>query len=156
MDILTSQVHSAETKKLLYFVQQSSQNIALKNHTDFMNNPSSTDKLNQKRINRLHGATNHTMTIEEATIILEISAKATAKLMSRWVAEGWFTRIRRGLYVPIKQNEESLVDPWITATRISRPGYIGALSAAEYWGPAYLLLLIGFILKSISQMIQAH
>lgn len=99
-----------------------------------MNKPSVTSKLNQNRISQLHSAANHTITVEEAAAILKMSAKDFAKLMSRWVKQGWFSRIKRGLYVPIKQDEGPLDDPWITATKIYRPCYIGALNAAEYWG----------------------
>jgi predicted transcriptional regulator of viral defense system len=100
-----------------------------------MNKSSGTDKLNQKRISQLHTTTHHTFTVEEAATILKMPVKAVAKLMSRWVEQGWFSRIKRGLYISIKQDEmKGSDDPWITATKIYHPCYIGALNAAEYWG----------------------
>ena len=102
-----------------------------------MNNLSGVAKRNQKRITAIYKAANHAITVEEAAAILKMSQKDVAKLMSRWVEQGWFSRIKRGLYVPtIKANENELPlnDPWIIATKIYGPCYIGALNAAEHWG----------------------
>jgi len=100
-----------------------------------MNKLSGTGKLNQKRISVIFNAANHTTSIEEAAILLEIPKKEVAKLMSRWVEQGWFTRIKRGLYLPNKPDARNLPidDPWVMATKLYNPCYIGALSAAEYW-----------------------
>lgn len=101
-----------------------------------MNKISSTGKRNQKRITAIHDAANHTITIDEAAIILEMPPKEVAKLMSRWVEQGWFSRIKRGLYIPIKPDDKDLPrnNSWIIAAKLYSPCYIGALSAAEYWG----------------------
>lgn len=100
-----------------------------------MYKPYGIGKLNQNRISQLHIVANHTITVEEAATILKMSAKDTSKLMSRWVEQGWFSRIKRGLYIPIKRDEMTgLSDPWGTATKIYRPCYIGALNAAAHWG----------------------
>jgi len=94
----------------------------------------SVSKINQNRINQLDSMMNHTFTIEEAAIVLGMSAKEAAKLMSRWVGHGRFVRLKRGLYARVKQEDEQLNDPWVTATKLYQPCYIGGLSAAEYWG----------------------
>lgn len=94
----------------------------------------SVGKINQNQISQLDNIGNHTFTIEEAAIVLGMSAKEAANLMSRWVGHGRFVRLKRGLYARVKQERELLDDPWITATKLYHPCYIGALSAAEYWG----------------------
>ncbi len=60
-----------------------------------------------------------------------------AKMLSRWVGQGWLSRVRRGLYVPVplesRTTDVPLEDPWIVASRLFNPCYIGGWSAAEYW-----------------------
>ncbi len=101
-----------------------------------MNKISNVSKLNQKRIATILNGANHTITVEEAATLLAMTKNEVAKLMSRWIEQGWFARIKRGLYVSIKPDARGLPlnDPWIIATKIYSPSYIGALSAAEYWG----------------------
>ncbi len=59
-------------------------------------------------------------------------------MLARWAKKGWFSRIRRGLYVPIPLESQTadtvLEDPWLVAERLYAPCYIGGWSAAEYWG----------------------
>lgn len=79
-----------------------------------------------------------TITVEEAAAILGLSRLATAKLMARWVQQGWLTRLRRGLYAPVpleaRTAETAIEDPWGIAARIFEPCYVGGWSAAEHWG----------------------
>lgn len=59
-------------------------------------------------------------------------------LMARWARQGWMVRVRRGLYVPVpleaRTSDAAIEDPWVIATRVLEPCYIGGWSAAEYWG----------------------
>jgi len=79
-----------------------------------------------------------TVTVEEASSILGMSRLDIAKLLARWAQQGWMTRVRRGLYVPVpleaQSPEGALEDPWVIAARIFEPCYIGGWSAAEHWG----------------------
>ena len=79
-----------------------------------------------------------TVTVEEASAILGMSRLDTAKLMARWAQQGWLTRVRRGLYVPVpleaRTPDVALEDPWVIAARVFAPCYIGGWSAAEHWG----------------------
>jgi predicted transcriptional regulator of viral defense system len=58
-------------------------------------------------------------------------------VLSRWMQQGWVSRVRRGLYIPVPLEALStdvvLDDPWIVAERLFSPCYIGGWSAAEYW-----------------------
>lgn len=86
------------------------------------------------RITTLLELANHTIiTVEEAAVILGMPKRETAKLMSRWAGQGRLSRLKRGLYVSGKPDLANL-DPWLFATRIYHSCYIGALSAAEFWG----------------------
>jgi len=94
------------------------------------------NKLNHSRLTQLYTAANCTLSIEEAANILQMPRKEVAKLMARWVEQGWFLRIKRGLYISIKPDVTglSLNNSWAIVKKIYNPCYIGGLSAAEYWG----------------------
>jgi predicted transcriptional regulator of viral defense system len=74
---------------------------------------------------------------EEVPDILGIPAVATRKLLSRWESQGWIIRLRRGVYLPLPLEAQSskqwTEDPWIIATILFEPCYIGGWSACEYW-----------------------
>ncbi|MBW2108976.1 MAG: type IV toxin-antitoxin system AbiEi family antitoxin domain-containing protein [Deltaproteobacteria bacterium] len=95
----------------------------------------STDR---ERIGAIIRGTKGTVSVEDAGKILGISSTEAAKMLARWAKKGWFSRIRRGLYVPIplesKTADMVLEDPWLVAERLYAPCYIGGWSAAEYWG----------------------
>lgn len=79
-----------------------------------------------------------TITVEQAAVTLGIPSAKAAQLLARLSKQGWLSRIRRGLYVPIPIEAQSadvpIEDPWIIANRIYSPCYIGGWSAAEHWG----------------------
>ncbi|MFA5140398.1 MAG: type IV toxin-antitoxin system AbiEi family antitoxin [Elusimicrobiota bacterium] len=70
--------------------------------------------------------------------ILGILPLAARKLLSRWEAQGWVVRIKRGIYLPLpleaQSSERWTEDPWLVATILFEPCYIGGWSACEYWG----------------------
>ncbi|OGA09139.1 MAG: hypothetical protein A2W68_13030 [Betaproteobacteria bacterium RIFCSPLOWO2_02_64_14] len=78
------------------------------------------------------------MSPEQAASILDLPPIQAAKLLSRWTAQGWLARVRRGLYVPVpltaRTADVALEDPWIVAERLFSPCYIGGWTAAEHWG----------------------
>jgi len=59
-----------------------------------------------------------------------------AKLLARWVGQGWLVRIRRGLYAPVPleatSSEQVLSNPWVLVEQVFAPGYVGGWSAAEH------------------------
>lgn len=76
-------------------------------------------------------------TTTAAAKILNITNIDTAKTLSRWVKQGWLTRVRRGLYavVPIEalDTHQTLENAWALAPALYSPCYIGGWSATEYW-----------------------
>lgn len=94
----------------------------------------STDR---ERIGTIIRGTKGTVSVGEAGEILGISSTEAAKMLARWAKKGWFSRVLRGLYVPIplesRTAEVVLEDPWLVAERLFSPCYIGGWSAAEYW-----------------------
>ena len=78
-----------------------------------------------------------TVTPAEAAEILRVPARKAARLLTSWARNGWLSRVRRGLYVPVPLEATSaegpLDDPWLVAAALFRPCYIGGWSAAEHW-----------------------
>ena len=77
-----------------------------------------------------------TISVEEAAEVLKVATTDAAKMLSRWTKNGWMTRVRRGLYIPVplesRTTDVPLEDPWLVAGRLFAPCYIGGWSAAEY------------------------
>lgn len=74
----------------------------------------------------------------QAAQVWKMDRIGASKILSRLVAQGWLTRLRRGTYMA-RPMEVSLAgevaeDPWIVGSALYSPCYIGGWSAAEYWG----------------------
>lgn len=74
-----------------------------------MTYPVGIGSLDRKRITIILRNTKHTVSVEEAAAILAISKESAAKLLARWTIKGWFTRIKRGVYIPLA-TERAKVD----------------------------------------------
>jgi predicted transcriptional regulator of viral defense system len=77
------------------------------------------------------------ITSKEVAELLKLNLSQAAKLLSYWEKSGWVSRIKRGCYIPVpleaSNPDISLEDPWIIASQLFSPCYIGGWSAAEYW-----------------------
>jgi len=95
-------------------------------------------KESRVRLAQIMRGTKGTITVLQAAKILRLPAPAASKLLSRWTNQGWLSRVRQGLYVPVpleaRTPDVALEDPWIIAEQLYSPCYIGGWSAAEYWG----------------------
>lgn len=69
---------------------------------------------------------------------LSISRVNAAKLLSRWAAQGWLQRMRRGIYIPVPLESERAdsapEDSWVIADAAFAPCFVSGWSAAEHWG----------------------
>lgn len=94
-------------------------------------------KFDRERLSVILRETKGTISVSEAAELLNRPAIATAKILSRWAEQGWVSRVRRGLYIPVPLESRTadipLEDAWIVADRLYSPCYIGGWSAAEYW-----------------------
>jgi len=95
-------------------------------------------KIDRTRLSAVLRGTQGTISVAEATDILQLSSVSTAKLLSRWAKKGWLSRVRRGFYIPVPLESPTadipLEDAWIIADKLFNPCYIGGWSAAEHWG----------------------
>ena len=94
-------------------------------------------KTDRERMAAVLRATKGTISVDEAGMILNVASTGAAKMLARWTKNGWMTRVRRGLYVPVplesRTTDVVLEDSWLVAERLFAPCYMGGWSAAEYF-----------------------
>lgn len=95
-------------------------------------------KESRKRLAEIIRGTQGTVSVPQAAKILKLPSSKAAKMLARWAKQGWLSRVRQGLYVPVpleaRTTDVALEDPWLIAERLYSPCYIGGWTAAEYWG----------------------
>ncbi len=68
---------------------------------------------------------------------LGVDARTAAKKLSRWAAEGWLRRARRGLYIPVPVDAANPAawseDALIVAAAVWSPCYFTGWTAANHW-----------------------
>jgi predicted transcriptional regulator of viral defense system len=76
--------------------------------------------------------------VEEAGEVLEMSPLPVRRLLARFAAQGWLTRLRRDAYrtVPMGATNPAEIreDPWLVADHAFSPCYFGGWTACEHWG----------------------
>jgi len=76
--------------------------------------------------------------ISDISDVLKINKEKARYLAVYWTSRGWLSRIKKGLYTTISLGDinpaERKEDPWIVASSVFQPCYIGGWSACEYWG----------------------
>jgi predicted transcriptional regulator of viral defense system len=89
------------------------------------------------RVSQLIREAGELFTVADVARILKISSVEAARSLSRWRKQGWFVRIKRGLYaaVPIEAetSDRALESPWTLVPKLFGNAYIGGWSAAEHW-----------------------
>ena len=95
-------------------------------------------KMSRAQLAALLRQSKGTLSPAMAAEVLSLSNTEAAKLLSRWTAQGWLQRVKRGIYVPIPLESERAdaapEDAWVIAEAAFAPCYICGWSAAEHWG----------------------
>lgn len=110
-----------------------------KQRSTYTNLPlSGLGKLSRPQLAALLRQSTGTVSPAMAAKVLSLSRTEAAKLLSRWAAQGWLQRVRRGIYVPVPLESERVnsapEDSWVIAEAAFFPCYICGWSAAEHWG----------------------
>lgn len=91
----------------------------------------------RERLGRLLREGGDIFTVKDAAGILGVSREDASKTLARWCQQGWLSRIKRGVYVPVPveaiSRDQALDDAWIVIPDLFGPAYIGGWSAAEHW-----------------------
>jgi predicted transcriptional regulator of viral defense system len=99
------------------------------------------------------------ITVSNACQALRIDRVAAAKLLARWHEQGWITRVRRGLYVPVPPSslptDQVMEDPWTLVPQLFCPAYIGGATAAHHWDLTEQLFRSVFVYTT-QQIRRAH
>jgi len=102
-----------------------------------MNTIAGLSKKSRAKLAKLLRDTKGTIAVAQAAESLALSPKIAAKTLAAWARQGWVSRVRRGLYVPVpletRSGDVALEEPWIVAERLFTPCYVGGWSAAEHW-----------------------
>jgi len=76
-------------------------------------------------------------TAEKVYEELHLPKKEASQLLTYFASKAWLSRIRRGLYITVPLGathpKQYKANPWVIATQVFSPCYIGGWSAAEHW-----------------------
>ena len=102
-----------------------------------MNDAEPTIPASRRRIATVLNEAGDIVRIADAESALGITRTEAAKLLSRWVKQGWLRRVGSGAYAPVSLDTlgstHVLDDPWILVPALFDPAYVGGRSAAEHW-----------------------
>ena len=75
--------------------------------------------------------------VDDVATTLDLSRARAAQRLSRWMEQGWVSRVGRGAYVPASidtmGSDRVLDDAWVLVPALFAPAYIGGRTAAEHW-----------------------
>lgn len=93
---------------------------------------------NRKMLTRLHRGASGPFTPEYAANLLAMDIRRARRFLAYLAARGWLVRVRRGLYTPVPLDAIEpgawREDPWVVASKVFSPSYIGGWTACEHWG----------------------
>jgi predicted transcriptional regulator of viral defense system len=95
------------------------------------------EKSNRAHLDKLNSVVSGPFDASHAATILGLELNRARRLLAYFASRGWLARVRRGLYttVPLGAAMPSQwrEDPWVVATTVFAPCYIGGWSACEHW-----------------------
>jgi predicted transcriptional regulator of viral defense system len=91
----------------------------------------------RERLGKLLREGGEVLTVDDAARILGRDNVEAAKTLARWCNQGWLSRIKRGVYVPVPvdaiNTDRAIEDAWVLVPELFGNAYIGGWSAAEHW-----------------------
>lgn len=100
--------------------------------------PRGIGQQNRVHLDTLHRVMKGPFSAAGASDALKLPLPRARRLLSWLENQGWLARVRHGLYalVPLGATAPSAwrEDPWLVATKVFAPCYIGGWSACEHWG----------------------
>lgn len=102
-----------------------------------MKTPDGIEKKNRGYLDLLNSSLHGPFTVNEAAGVLKFEYKKAKRFAAYLASRGWLARVKNGYYtaVPIGTANpfELKEEPWVLASRVFAPCYIGGYSAAGYW-----------------------
>ena len=85
----------------------------------------------RKKLKAVISASNSVLTAQLVSRVLALPQLESSRLLSRWYNAGWLKRVKRGVYWPVKLEENpdeiAIEYPWLMANSLFAPGYIGEI-----------------------------
>jgi len=92
---------------------------------------------NRRMLSILHREMAGPFTPHDAVALLSLDINRAHRFLAYLVDRGWLARIRRGLYITVPLDAVDPAhwpeDPWVVASKVFSPCYIGGWSACEHW-----------------------
>lgn len=92
---------------------------------------------NRTLLTRMHRGLDGPFDARAAAAVAGIEPARAARLLRHLAAQGWLTRVRRGLYATVPLEAERpkdwRVDPWVVIDSALGDGYIGGWTALHHW-----------------------
>lgn len=102
-----------------------------------MSKPAGISPTGRAELTTILGSGRRFVTPSDLVDVLGVDAQTAAKKLSRWAAEGWLRRARRGLYIPVPLDATNPAswseDALIVAAAIWSPCYFTGWTAANHW-----------------------
>lgn len=99
--------------------------------------PAGLNERNRQRLSVLHRTLPGPFDAEDAARVMGVEHDEAARSLGYLASKGWLSRVRRGLFVVVPLEAEAprqwRADPWLVASRVFDPCYIGGWSACEHW-----------------------
>lgn len=93
--------------------------------------------LGRAELTKILGSGKRFVTPADVVAAIGVDADTAAKKLSRWAADGWLRRARRGLYIPVPVDANDPAtwteDALIVATAVWAPCYFSGWTSANYW-----------------------
>lgn len=102
-----------------------------------MAKPAGLGQKSRGQLGKVLKASRGAISVSDASKALNLPREKAAQLLSRWAAQGWITRVKRGIYISVPLEAAStdiaISEPWALAEILFAPCYVGGWSAAEHW-----------------------
>ncbi len=102
-----------------------------------MSLPAGISPTGRAELTSIFGSGQRFVTPSDVVETLGVDADTAAKKLSRWAAEGWLRRARRGLYIPVPVDATNPAawseDALIVAAAVWSPCYFTGWTAANHW-----------------------
>ena len=94
-------------------------------------------KIYREKLGRVLESNPSILTPSLVSEVLKVSTQEAGRILSRWLKNGWVSRIKRGVYIPIpltsKIGEVTPEEPNLIAEAIYGLGYIAGFTAVKHW-----------------------
>jgi len=102
-----------------------------------MNDLAGIGKIGRTRLSKVLEQNPGTINAANVAELLNLSPKETNRVLSRWCANGWLFRVKRGIYIPVPMDSTSsdilIEEPFVIADSLYSPGYVAGFSAIKHW-----------------------